>query len=142
MPELRDVLEAFAAPAVELLSDPGGARFVRLLGRMNTEPGSHWEAVLDEFDEVRVRFTGAVRGLLPHLGPADIAWRFHFAIGVMSSVMANSHRLHRLSNGTCDPTDTHELLDQMIPFLTAGMQAEKTPRTLAARTAVEGAEAP
>ena len=122
-PQLEDVLEIFLRPALRLARTPQGARFMRLAGRVYTEPGAHWERIAAQFDVVRDRFLAAFRGALRDLPEVDLFWRVHFMIGVMCHTLADNDRLPHLSGGLCDSTDEDATLRQLVSFLSAGFRA-------------------
>lgn len=122
-PVLEDVLEAFLRPALRLSRTSQGAQFLRLAGRVYTEPGEHWVPVVAQFDAVRDRYLAAFGGALPALPEVTLFWRTHFMIGVMCHTLADNDRLSHLSGGLCDSTDEDATLRQLVPFLGAGMRA-------------------
>ena len=122
-PSLECVLEAFLGPAVRLAHTPRGQTFMRLAGRTYTEPGDHWVPVASQFDEVKARFLRALQRRVPDLPPTALFWRAHFMIGVMCHTLADTHRLHHISAGLCDPSDSEATLAHLVPFLAAGFRA-------------------
>ena len=122
-PSIEAVLEALLRPALQLAKSPGGSQFMRLAGRIYTEPGTHWEAVGEQFEEVRDRFLGVLHRSVPDLSPTDLFWRANFTIGVMCHAMSDTHRLAMISDGQCNSADVETLLNQMVPFLAGGFRA-------------------
>ncbi len=123
---LEAVLEAFIAPALRLTTDPakGGKVFVRLFGRSVAEPSEHLQAILNEqFGTTIKRFLAAFRRALPELSPAELHWRFQFAVGAMGYLMADPQNLQAVSGGRCDPNDIETALRELIAFLAAGLKA-------------------
>ncbi len=137
-PAVEAILKAFLRPLFQMAgaSEEAG-RFVRSMSsRFYTEPGNHWIPVIHSFDEVKKRFFAALKGALPGLRDEEIFWRIHFMIGVMCHTLADTGRLTLISEGLCDPSATEDVLNRLIGFVAAGMNApagkrsrRKTPRT-------------
>ncbi|MFQ5655535.1 MAG: TetR/AcrR family transcriptional regulator [Planctomycetota bacterium] len=104
-PHLEGVLEAFVTPVINLAHDPsrGGPSFVRLVGRLYSEPGERWKEIfLSQFQEVKQRFGEALGRALPDLPQAALFWRMHFAVGALAQTLLDTHRLDTISGGLCD----------------------------------------
>ena len=135
-PSIEALLDAFVGPPLRLGLDPlqGWGAFMRLLGRISTEPGEAWRSLFyEQFQEVRRRFARALARALPGLPPADLAWRFHFVVGVLSGTLADPRRIEFLSEGICDASDSGAVLRAMVPFLAAGLRAPASTRRSRAR---------
>lgn len=130
----EEILEAFLVPAIRRLRTEGGPCFLRLAGRIYTEPGEHWKPVAAQFDEVKTRFVEALGEALPHLSRNDLFWRMHFVVGVLCHTLADHHRLELLSDGRCDPDDVESLVSQLVPFCAAGLRAATPTPPSPART--------
>lgn len=124
-PSLSTVLEAFYAPALELLRLPG-CHFQPLLGRVFSEPGPVREYFLDEMAPVVARFGTALRRILPYLPEQEYFWRMHFTAAILAFTMAGSHVLHRLSGGRCELSSVREITARMVNFAAAGLRAPIT----------------
>ena len=130
-PPLEQVLEAFVGPALRLTTAPaqGGKAFVRLFGRTIAEPSEHLQAMLNEqFGTTIKRFLAALQRALPALTPAELAWRFQFAVGAMGYLMADPQNLKAISAGLCDPGDTETAIRELVTFLAAGLNASAARR--------------
>ena len=120
---LAQILGAFVVPVLEL-RETEGREFCPLMGRIYTEPVSYMELVYkDHLEDVVVRFSAAFERALPGLTRAEVAWRMHFAVGVLAHVMAGGELIRYASNDFCDPADTRQVSRLMISFLEAGMNA-------------------
>ena len=145
-PTLEEILRAFLAPAIQLVSDPkrGGERFMKLMGRAHSETGDFFiKVIAKQFAEVFQRFTPAFRRVLPNLPPEEQFWRIHFVIGAMAYTMAHSATLRYLeafrpdgvtfveglSLDQLSRNDTDAVLSRLIRFAVAGLQAE-VPETV------------
>ncbi len=125
-PPLEQVLEAFVGPALRLTTAPAqaGKAFVRLFGRTIAEPSEHLQTMLNEqFGTTITRFLAALQRALPALSPAELAWRFQFAVGAMGYLMADPQNLKSISAGLCDPSDTETAIRELVTFLAAGLRA-------------------
>lgn len=130
-PSLEAVLEAFVGPPLRGGLDPRGegSSFMRFLGRIQAEPREEWRDLFyGQFEEVRRRFTKAFARACPGLSPGEIAWRFLFAIGVLSGALADPQRIEFLSDGRCEEPDPESALREIVPFLAAGFRAPSAPR--------------
>ena len=124
-PALEEILRAFLAPALRLSHDPssGGPAFLRLMGRIYTEPGDFWKPVIAQFEEVKNRFGAVLRRALADLPPVELFWRMHFLVGAMCHTMVDTYRLEVISGGLCDPTDVDGIIDRLVGFAAAGLRA-------------------
>lgn len=123
---LEPLLEAMVAPAIRMSGDPkrGGDVFMRLAGRLFSEPGKQVQAIFNsQFREVARRFTAALQRALPKLPPAELHWRIHFMIGAMAHTMCGVDRLRFFSGGLCDPSDKDGVIRRLITFMSAGLRA-------------------
>ena len=126
-PALEAILTAFLEPAIRRSREPEHADFIRLMGRMYSEPsGSVQQRIARHFGDVIRRFTAALERALPDLSSAEVFWRFHFVVGVLVHSVADPARIEKLSGGLCDPSDTSALTRRLVRFLSAGMRAAPT----------------
>jgi AcrR family transcriptional regulator len=123
--EVEEILEAFLGPPLRHSgpTEPDWASFMALVGRINTLGDEAYEALKDVFREVRARFFPAIARALPELSPAELAWRMHFVIGLMSTLIVDRKRLAVLTDGLCASEDPEETLRQVIAFAAAGLRA-------------------
>ena len=119
------LVRAFVEPACSIVhaGRAGGARFLRLSGRMFSEPGEHWQAVRVLFAEIQQRYLDALARALPGQRPEEVFWRMHFLIGAMCHALAAGPLLSYLSEGTCDGDDLDQAVEELLPFLAAGLRA-------------------
>jgi len=123
---LEQVLESYLGPPLRLSLDParGGDVFMRLLGRIHSEPGDLFKKIFcEQFSTVMSRYTSALLRVLPELPPEELYWRLHFLHGVMGQAMCGSAKLKLMSGGLCEASEAEELLQRVVPFLAAGMRA-------------------
>jgi AcrR family transcriptional regulator len=125
-PDARTVLLAFIEPTLLFMESSTGAKnFVTFIGRSFTDPD-------DTVRKVFLRFIMPIFQLLsetmcaalPHHPRDVIFWRLHFTMGALF------HSMHVCGNINMGPKHPHadidakSLIDQIIPYVTAGM---KTP---------------
>lgn len=125
-PKLEDLLEAFLRPALIVGSGSGqdGRVFVKLRARLATEntPLSR-KIVTDAFNESSTQYLKAIVEALPQIPTKNVYWGFHFLMGAMVFTMINPGRIQSMTDGECDPSDIDEAMQQLVPFLVAGMTA-------------------
>jgi len=124
-PLLEQIIAAFIAPALASTGESaGGATFTRLRAVLSVEHNElARELIAKHFDAASTRFVAALARALPHLGRAEVFWRFHFLLGSLYYTMINPGRIEHLSGGLCDAGDADAVLTQMVPFLAAGFRA-------------------
>lgn len=123
-PDLDAVLRAMLAPALELAHEVGDGELIgRLIGRSISADGDHWRSLKREFDEVFEHFIPVFKRLCPDLSPTDLMWRMHFVGGCLGSLLQGSQKLVAFSDGQCDPRDLNAVLDQLVAFTRAGLEA-------------------
>jgi len=127
---LEGVLEAFLGPPLRYTvpQEEGWHHFMVLVGRLNTSSGEAFDAVKDVFQEVRGRFFPAIRRAVPGLPPEELAWRVHFLIGSMCTLVADPARIEAFSMGACRGDDPEESLRQLVTFAAAGLRAPAPSR--------------
>lgn len=124
-PPLEQVVRALVAPTVELCSsEEGGRRYGQMLGQIINNPEERAQQLLIElFDPVARRFVAAIRAAEPRLDSAAAHWGYYFAIGAMVQALAKTGRIERLSGGRCDSGDAGTIIDNLVRFITAGLEA-------------------
>ena len=124
---LEGLIEAFMGPPLELArdTDKGGAIFLKLLGRMYTEP-SHdlQEEIRGMYGPVIERFKDAFARVLPNLPADELYWRMHFMVGLLAYMMAGTDMMRLIAScRVCDPLDTRTMIQRLCVFVAAGMGA-------------------
>jgi AcrR family transcriptional regulator len=122
---LEKVVRAFIEPAIRVSRewDASGQLFLRISGRMFSEPGEHWREIGPVFAEVQARFVAAFQRSLPEHDATDVFWRIHLMLGVLCHSLSAGSLLEFVSSGACNGEDPDETLAHLIPFLTAGVRA-------------------
>lgn len=114
---LKQVMEAFIAPALTMSSDnhQGGKRFMQVLARAYAEKSDYLHELLSKkYAKVIKRFATAIQRAAPHLSEQVVFWRFHFIMGSLVYVMADfgaSSRTGEMSESQYFNTCCKELID-------------------------------
>ena len=119
--DLLDLVRALLSPPFEL--HPGGTEdrriFLRLVGRIHSEPDDVRAVFVTLFEPIISRFTTALQRALPHVDADEVAWRIHFLVGSMAHTMLWSESF--VSPTRCP--DPSEMLASLMQFGTAGLAA-------------------
>jgi AcrR family transcriptional regulator len=119
---LTSLLHAFLDPLLDRGHD--GSGFIRLVGRMYSEPSLDIHKMFRaELEGTIARFLPAFRRTLPHLPPEDLYWRLFFTIGTMAHTLAAGPMLRLISGGACNPDDLEGALSRLVHFTGAGLKA-------------------
>jgi AcrR family transcriptional regulator len=119
---LADLLHALLDPMFR--GDSDGTGFLRLIGRIYTEPTLDFARLFrQELDDVVRRFWPAFHRTLPDLEPEVLFWRVFFTIGAMAHVLAGGAMLQMVSGGICDPNNAENALRQLVLYAEAGLRA-------------------
>jgi AcrR family transcriptional regulator len=120
---LKQVLEAFIAPALTMSSDnhQGGKLFMKVLARAYAEKSEYLHSLLSKrYANVIKRFAKAIARTSPHLDERVIFWRFHFIMGSLVYVMADfgaSSRSNELTDSEYFNICCKELIDFALSSL-------------------------
>ena len=122
--DVEGIVEAFVGPPLRMIGrEPGGRAFAQLLARAVQEPGAgSRELVLEQFQEVIVRFTAALERALPSLGRKEILWRIHFMIGSLAFTAGLGFLVERFAGAPAPSEDPRPVIARLVTFLTGGMQ--------------------
>ena len=124
-PQVHDLLQAFIGPIIEFRSSaPGAEDFLTLIGRSLSEPD---ETVRSYFiQQVLPIFSLLFESLqqaLPQLPVNILMTRLQFIMGAMSHMMCNSTRQGQLPSGFPAPLQAEQMVDELINFVTSGLEA-------------------
>lgn len=99
--------------------------FMRLLGRAYAETQGHLRRhVTEKYGFVLVRFTLLFQKAYPNLSNDQIFWRLHYTLGSLIFTLAGSNALREIAKVDFDrKMAIEDVIDEMIPFLAAGMKA-------------------
>lgn len=125
-PMLEQIITAFLEPALDISVDAvgGGARFTRLRAVLIGEGLDFIEDLISRnFDATSLTFVDAIHKTVPDLNREEVLWRFSFVLGIQHYTLIDPNRIRRLSRGLCDPSDTHNLIRFLVPFIAEGFRA-------------------
>ncbi len=126
--DMAEVFEALRAPLRSLseLRPNGTSRFMLLIGRGYTDVQGHlrW-FITNRYNDVLTLFTDSVLKANPNLNRETLFWRLHFTLGTCVFTMASSQALAEIAeNDFGSKVDPKSVVDQLIPYLAAGVAAK------------------
>ncbi|HAS3973560.1 TPA: TetR/AcrR family transcriptional regulator [Vibrio cholerae] len=126
--DMAEVFEALRAPSRSLseLRPNGTSRFMLLIGRGYTDVQGHlrW-FITNRYNDVLTLFTDSVLKANPNLTRETLFWRLHFTLGTCVFTMASSQALAEIAeNDFGSKVDPKSVVDQLIPYLAAGVAAK------------------
>ncbi|EKF9794553.1 TetR/AcrR family transcriptional regulator [Vibrio cholerae] len=126
--DMAEVFEALRAPLGSLseLRPNGTSRFMLLIGRGYTDVQGHlrW-FITNRYNDVLTLFTDSVLKANPNLTRETLFWRLHFTLGTCVFTMASSQALAEIAeNDFGSKVDPKSVVDQLIPYLAAGVAAK------------------
>lgn len=123
-PSVEAIVTAFLKPLLRRIAsdDPGWRYYCGLVAQMSTVP-RFVELTHSELDPTALHFINALRSALPRASPRSIYWGYMFLLGAMMQAMAPTGRIDILSRGLCRSDDVEEALQEMVPFVCAGLRA-------------------
>jgi len=126
-PALEDVIDAFVGPAFELVRDPDGARFIRILARLFLDPSHDTRRLLMEFFvDVARRYMAALHRILGDDVGRDPFIDFKLVLGVMVhglTMDVETRLLLERSGRAATPIDFDQVRRRVVAFVTAGLRA-------------------
>ncbi|MFN7672466.1 MAG: TetR/AcrR family transcriptional regulator [Planctomycetota bacterium] len=138
-PSVEAIVRAFVEPLLRpgVVHDAApvqpGSGFCRLVGRLMVEqPPFLRDFLAAQFRDLGWRFCDALRQALPGHDAATLWWRLHFLVGAIAHTLQNAATLRHLTDGLCGDDDVDAVVEQLVQFAAAGMQA-KAPAQQAAR---------
>ncbi|EGR2446794.1 TetR/AcrR family transcriptional regulator [Vibrio cholerae] len=126
--DMAEVFEALRDPLRSLseLRPNGTSRFMLLIGRGYTDVQGHlrW-FITNRYNDVLTLFTDSVLKANPNLTRETLFWRLHFTLGTCVFTMASSQALAEIAeNDFGSKVDPKSVVDQLIPYLAAGVAAK------------------
>ncbi|MDC5703817.1 TetR/AcrR family transcriptional regulator [Vibrio europaeus] len=126
--EMADVFESLRGPLRNLndVRPNGTSRFMLLIGRGYTDVQGHlrW-FITTRYSDALSLFTESVMKANSKLTQEELFWRLHFTLGTCVFTMASSQALLEIAeNDYGKAMDAKSVVDQLIPFLAAGVAAE------------------
>jgi len=125
-PEVKDIIRAYLQPQWDLKhSGEAGAAFAQLQSRLHSEPEEHALRLRKEVYDASVRrYVDALAQALPDLPRRTIGLRMSFLVGTYMFMLNDLGRIEDLTEGKIHHLSKDEMLDSMVTFLAAGMQAD------------------
>ncbi len=121
---LERLVRAFVEPFMLNSATQEGSATMRMHARLHTEPEDIGKEVLSQvYDETTLMYVEAFRRALPHLSFETVCWRLYFMMGAYRYTLLRSGRLEAMSGGACDSGDFPRAVQEIVPFLAAGLRA-------------------
>lgn len=121
---LERLVRAFVEPFMLNTTTPEGRATMAMHARLHTEPEDIGKEVLSQvYDETTLAYTEAFRRALPHLSFETTCWRLYFMMGAYRYTLMRTGRLEAMSGGVCDSGDFPRAVEEIVPFLAAGLRA-------------------
>jgi len=121
------IIAAFVRPALQQVEIEDGATFIRLRAVLSGENSELLEKLVAEnFYQSSSAFIDQLCECLPHLSRTDVCWRFHFLLGSIYYTAAGPHRITAFSHGRCDPANTADVIEELVPFMTRAFYGPPT----------------
>jgi AcrR family transcriptional regulator len=119
------ILHAYLKPQWDMkYSGPGGAAFVQLQARLHAEPEEHALRLRREVYDPQVRrYIDALHLALPQIPRDILSIRMAFLVGTYLFMLNDLGRLGDLTEGHITDLGEALMLDHLVRFLAAGMQA-------------------
>lgn len=125
-PQLEDIVEALFRPTIETgkkLSKSGGGFSRILVSIANSSDVRDTQLTVRYYDPIAHKFIEAFSQIEPELPHKDAVWAYMFSIGVGMTMMAQTGRSKRLSDGICDDGNIEEMLSEIITYVCGGIRA-------------------
>lgn len=125
-PSLESIVESlFRPPLAEGRDEETDAGpYARILASIANSADDRDQDLAERYyDPIAHKYIDALQRVQPGLSRADAVWAYMFAIGVGVSMMAQTGRTNRLSQGECDDGNTEAMLNRIVPFVCGGIRA-------------------
>lgn len=124
-PSVHAILEAFLRPPLDVTEGFRSEVIRPLLGRMYSTPGDLAVRIIkNQFAPMLNRFTDALHAAVPKRTPEELKARMLFLVGAMSHVMAWGPTFTAFTGAEGDGRDINWVLQQLVEFAAAGIEAE------------------
>ncbi|HYZ31948.1 MAG TPA: TetR/AcrR family transcriptional regulator [Crenalkalicoccus sp.] len=121
---LERLVRAFVEPFMLNSATPEGSASMRMHARLHAEPEDIGKEVLAQvYDETTLAYLEAFRRALPQLAFETVCWRIYFMMGAYRYTLLRTGRLEMMSGGACDSGDFTRAVEEIVPFLVAGLRA-------------------
>ncbi|MBM4228721.1 MAG: TetR/AcrR family transcriptional regulator [Gammaproteobacteria bacterium] len=124
-PTVEGLIDAFSRPFLEksVHGGPGWKSYARLIAQ--TANAARWtrDIMTAQFDPIAEVFLAGMRRALPGAQEEDLYWGFHFLVGAMTLMFAETGRIDALSGGRFRAGDLERIHARLVPFMAAGYRA-------------------
>ena len=125
---LQRLVRAFVEPVLLNSATPEGSATMRMHARLPNEPDDIVREVLSQvYDETTLMYVEAFGRALPALPFETVCWRLYFMMGAYRYTLMRTGRLEAMSGGLCDSGDFARTVEEIVPFLAAGLSAPPPP---------------
>ncbi|MXY18101.1 MAG: TetR/AcrR family transcriptional regulator [Acidobacteria bacterium] len=123
-PTVEQIVAAFVSPPFQSALIEGSRRreMLKLVGQLHSQVNPEFRRLfIQQFDEVRIRFTASLQRVLPDIDPEEVARRVMYIVGAMIYMMSWGEE-----SGHPPSQAPERLLQSLIEFASAGMAAPAT----------------
>lgn len=125
--EVEEVLRCFKQPLLDLekINAGGTVFFLSLLGRGYVDVQGHLRKfITDKYRNEIQQLRAVFRQTLPDISEQELFWRLHLTLGTSVFTLAASDALKEIAKADFQQElDTEQLLEQIIPFVSAGFRS-------------------
>ena len=124
--DARSIVAAFLDPVLQEAGRSGldDNRFCKLMSRCTaTQDGKISEMIMGQFHEVVEKFVVAMGAACPGLSSEVVHLRLLFMAGTMAHSLFYHDKIGMVSEGRCKVPNLDTLRDEMVTFLTAGLES-------------------
>ncbi|NJN07709.1 MAG: TetR/AcrR family transcriptional regulator [Richelia sp. RM2_1_2] len=123
-PLVEDILEAFFAPPLRVISQMEEAGIVRaqFMGRCRGEPLPIQQLANQEFDESTQRFLDILQRALPNQTRTELQWKLDMAIAVLIRTLNQVGQSGKLITGNSSE-EVEIAIARLVKFTAGGMKA-------------------
>ena len=123
-PTLEQIVTAFVSPPFQS-AVIGGIRhreILKLVGQLHSQVNPEFRRLfIQQFEEVRIRFTASFQRALPDIDPEEVGRRVMYVVGAMIYIMSWGEE-----SGHSPSQAPDRLLQSLIDFASAGMAAPES----------------
>jgi hypothetical protein len=119
------ILRAIIEPTLRYRDSSSKTRyFIALVGQSMTETDDTVRRIfLRHLKPLGFLLYEILKEALPRLEPETLYWRLQCTVGAISHIMRLTGDMHITPEGIHPSQDAETLIEQLVPFLTAGLEA-------------------
>lgn len=127
---LMQISKALVEPLLFLQESESGRIFTQLLAREVQDPVEGGRGIVEEyFDPIAVVTIDLLRRVVPTVPEDRLYWAYTFAVGTLSTNLARTGRIERLSGGLCH-ADQPDLIERLDHYIAGGLLGVLCPEIL------------